>query len=84
MPFLAEKRLVMVTGALTEVEPARTGGQRRGRARATSRASARASGGNWEKLEEYVERMPPTTLLVFIDGPIKSVESPLGTVASFG
>ena len=71
MPFLAEKRLVMVTGALTEVEPARTGGQRRGRTRATSRASARASGGNWERLEEYVERMPPTTLLVFIDGPIK-------------
>ena len=28
-------------------------------------------GSNWEGLEEYVERMPPTTLLTFIDGPIR-------------
>ena len=71
MPFLAEKRLVMVTGALAEVEPSRAGGQRRGRSRASSRSSARVSGGSWEGLEEYLERMPPTTLLVFADGPIR-------------
>ena len=71
MPFLAEKRLVMVTGALAEVEPSRAGGQRRGRSRASSRSSARVSGGSWEGLEEYLERMPPTTLLVFVDGPIR-------------
>ena len=71
MPFLAEKRLVMVTGALAEVEPSRAGGQRRGRSRASSRSSARVSGGSWEGLEGYLERMPPTTLLVFVDGPIR-------------
>ena len=67
MPFLAEKRLVMVTGALAEVEPSRAGGQRRGRSRASARSSTRV----WEGLEEYLERMPPTTLLVFVDGPIR-------------
>ncbi len=68
VPFLAEKRLVMVTGALSEVEPSRSGGQRRGR----GRASSRSSGGSWEGLDEYVGRMPPTTLLAFVDGPIRS------------
>ena len=68
VPFLAEKRLVIVSGALSEVEPSRTGGQRRGRGRAASRSTV----SNWEGLEEYVERMPPTTLLTFIDGPIRA------------
>ena len=71
MPFLAEKRLVMVTGALAEVEPSRAGGQRRGRSRASARSSARVSEGSWEGLEGYLECMPPTTLLVFVDGPIR-------------
>ena len=67
VPFLAEMRLVMVSGALAEVEPSRSGGQRRGRGRGASRSS----GGNWEGLDGYVERMPPTTLLVFVDGPVR-------------
>ena len=73
MPFLAEKRLVMVTGALAEVEPSRAGGQRRSRSRsrASARSSARVSEGSWEGLEEYLGCMPPTTLLVFVDGPIR-------------
>ena len=72
MPFLAEKRLMMVTGALAEVEPRRTSGSARGQGRGRGRGASRSTGGSWEGLEEYVDRMPPTTLLVFVDGPIRS------------
>ena len=65
VPFLGERRLVVVEGALSAIERQPRGA----RSRPTSRGGAVSAG--WDGLEAYVERMPPTTLLVFADGNLR-------------
>ena len=65
IPFLAEIRLVVVEGALTAADPRDTTGPRR-------RAGGRGRGlPVWDGLEAYLPQMPPTTVLVFADGPLR-------------
>ena len=55
VPFLADKRLVVVEGLLLHLE---------GR-------SGDSAKSQWDELKEYPSRMPPTTHLVLVDGPLK-------------
>lgn len=72
MPFLAEYRLVVVEGLLSQSEAreARTrGGTSSGRG--TPTGSGRSSQSAWEELPRYIqEEMPPSTLLVFMEGSL--------------
>ena len=63
VPFLAEKRMVILEGLVSQFEP-------RPASRAGGRAAvAREPGlGRWEALPEYLPRVPQTTDLVFVDG----------------
>ena len=78
MPFLAEYRLVVVEGLLSQAEPRE--GRRRpdtSASRGTSTSSGRRSQANWEGLPRYIEEeMPPSTLLVFLEGSL-SKRNPL-------
>ena len=64
VPFLADKRLVIVRGLLTRFER-----DRPSRSRSKS-DSATVGLGEWEGLSEYLERVPETTDLVFVDGAL--------------
>ena len=64
VPFLAEKRLVIVEGLLSLFEP-----RIRSRARAAE-ASSRAGLGEWGGLADSLAALPQTTDLVFSDGPL--------------
>ncbi len=66
VPFLSAHRLVIVEGLLAQVAPpVRSGAPRGGR---TRRRSTDAGSGPWQLLAGYVDRMPPTTTLVLLDG----------------
>ena len=65
VPFMANKRLVSVDGLLGRFE-ARRGGGARGRGGRGGRASL----GEWEGLDGLLPAVPPTTDLVFVDGPL--------------
>ena len=58
VPFMANKRLVSVDGLLGRFES-------RGRGR-----GARAALGQWDGLDGLLPGVPPTTDLVFVDGPL--------------
>ena len=61
VPFLADKRLVIVRGLLTRFE-------RRQPSRSRSKSDSATAGlGEWEGLSEYLKRVPDTTDLVFVD-----------------
>ena len=65
VPFLAEYRLVMVEGLLGVFEP------RRRRGRNAPGIAGRSSVADWVDLPGYIgESMPPTTLLVFVEGEV--------------
>ena len=72
VPFLAEKRLVVVEGLLATFEP-RTG----------FRAGTRAASpeppdqGRWKQLPDILAQMPPTTDLVLVDGALRESNSML-------
>lgn len=72
LPFMDTVRLVLVEGLLTAFEP------RTGRGRSRSGASGRAARGlgDWEGLAPAIPAMPPTSLLLFVDGPL-SENNPL-------
>lgn len=78
MPFLAERRLVVVDGLLSRFDP-----------RQAQEGSDVPSLGEWEGLEALVKAMPETTILVFTDGQVHSSNPllkrlrPLGEVFSF-
>jgi DNA polymerase-3 subunit delta len=82
VPFLAAHRLVHVQGLLMRLESARpSGGRRTGR---TARRAA-AEGGpddGWLALADYVDRMPPTTILVLEDGDIRDTNLLRSVLAS--
>src|SRR3990172_4320205 len=61
LPFLSPHRLVIVEGLLQLA----TEGPRGRRSR---RRSGDAPSGPWRALAGYVDRMPPTTTLVLLDG----------------
>lgn len=63
LPFLAQNRLVVVDGLLGSFDD--RSGRRRGGGRAASRL------GDWEGLEGYLEEMPPSTLLVFLEALLR-------------
>jgi DNA polymerase-3 subunit delta len=67
-PFLCPYRLVIVKGLLVRFEP-KSGAERR-----TTRSRAKIDSGleEWMGLAEYVRQMPPTTVLVLIDGEVKA------------
>ena len=65
VPFMANKRLVSVDGLLGRFEP-----QGRGGARGRGGRGGRAALGEWEGLDGLLPAMPPTTDLVFVDGPL--------------
>jgi DNA polymerase-3 subunit delta len=60
MPFLAPKRLVIVKGLLGRHEQKDTG-----------KSPRKADQSQWTAFAEYVKRMPDSTELVLIDGPLK-------------
>ena len=64
VPFMANKRLVSVDGLLSQFERGRGGA--RGRAGRGRRGAA----AQWDGLAELVQSMPPSTDLVFVDGPL--------------
>ena len=64
VPFLAEKRLVIVEGLLGRFE-------RRSPSRSRPRnGGAQVSLGVWEGLAEYLPQVPESTHIVFVDGPL--------------
>ena len=83
VPFLAEKRMVIVQGLLSLFE------------RAPSRAGGRAAPsrphdlGRWEQLAEKLAGMPPITELIFVEGrlgernPLLSRLRPMAKILSF-
>jgi len=85
VPFLGERRLVILEGALRQ---ARGGGRRR-----RSRSAEPATEGNdevgpWGVLVEYAGRMPEQTVLVLVDGESVNKDllgalNPLAKVTSF-
>lgn len=77
-PFLAPYRLVIVEGLLKRFEP-KWGKQRYGK-----RDISKTRNGleRWEGLVCYIEQMPQTTILMLVDGEIKSDNSLLKKVSS--
>jgi DNA polymerase-3 subunit delta len=68
VPFLCPCRLVIVKGLLGRLET-KFGPERRS-ARSKSRNNTALE--EWTGLAEYIKQMPPTTLLVLIDGEVKA------------
>ncbi len=79
VPFLADRRLVIVEGLLSRFEPRRP--SRGGGASARSREVASEG---WEKLPEYVARMPETTHLVLVDGRLSEANPHLRKLRTLG
>ncbi|MDP3062100.1 MAG: DNA polymerase III subunit delta, partial [Chloroflexota bacterium] len=81
MPFLAERRLVMVEGVLSQFSP------RQGRD--APEQSSQPQLGEWQGIEALAKAMPPTTMLVFVDGelpqtnPLLRLLRPLAEVRHF-
>ena len=69
LPFLADKRLVTVEGAISGSQ-SREGGAARGRGRG-QQGQRQSPDSAWDGLDTYVGRMPETTLLVFVEGPLR-------------
>lgn len=65
VPFMAERRVVVVKGLMSRFE---RGGRRRNSG--DSNGSGRNPLGEWSDLIEQLPSMPPTTHLAFVDGPV--------------
>jgi DNA polymerase-3 subunit delta len=84
-PFLAPARLVVVTGLLGCFEP--KFGRSQGGKRSVTKV--KVDGGEWQALDSYIQRMPPTTVLILVDGklsrhnPLLVRLSPLAEVQAF-
>jgi len=77
VPFLAEKRLVVVEGLLSRFERRRPSQSRA--------APAESSPGlnQWKELPEYLPRVPETTDLVFVDGRLSATNSLLKSIQPY-
>ena len=86
VPFLSEKRLVVVRGLLALFERRASS---RPRAGTSARQIKQPGLGDWQALPEYLPRVPETTVLVFVDGrlsgtnPLFSAIRPSATVRAF-
>ena len=67
VPFLAAHRLVVVEGLLSAQE----GTQRVSRSTKARPQPAQGTASPWAVLQEYVQRMPPTSELLLTDGDVK-------------
>lgn len=75
VPFLADKRLVIVRGLLTRFESGRRGRQA---------AQQKPKLGEWEDLADRLEGLPETTDLVFVDGAVASSNPLLRALGKVG
>ncbi|MBI2908696.1 MAG: DNA polymerase III subunit delta [Chloroflexi bacterium] len=80
MPFLAEKRLVVVEGLLSRFEPAPGRGGRKAPVSAEVTKELTA----WLPLADRVAVMPPTTALVLLDGALRGSNRLLAALKSKG
>jgi DNA polymerase-3 subunit delta len=78
VPFLCSHRLVVVKGLLGRFE-SKSGSERR-----TARSRAKLNSGlkEWMGLADCVRQMPPTTVLVLIDGEVKANNRLMKSLAS--
>lgn len=78
--FLCQSRLVIVEGLLGRFE------SKLGQGRRVSRSRAEPDRGleEWRGLGDYIGQMPPTTVLVLIDGQIKGNNRLLKSLSSLG
>ncbi len=85
VPFLCSYRLVIVKGLLGRFEP-KSGSEKRP---ARSKGKTNSAMEEWIGLAEYIKQMPPTTVLILIDGEVKPGNrlmkslSPMATVKGF-
>ena len=70
MPFLGEHRLVVVEGLLSRFEKRDRNRGRSGEG-AEPASKKKAGLGEWSALAERVRGMPPTTVLILVDGEIR-------------
>ena len=66
VPFMASKRLVIVENLLSQFEPRRSG----------PLTDQPPGLGQWEGLADYLPTVPPSTELVFVDGPLNQRNRP--------
>jgi DNA polymerase-3 subunit delta len=78
VPFLCSHRLVIVKGLLGRFE-SKSGSERR-----ATRSRAKVGSGleEWMGLADFIGQMPPTTVLVLIDGEVKASNRLLKSLAS--
>ena len=62
VPFLADRRLVIVRGLLGRIDA--NSGRSRGK-------TLKLPAGDWDGLAEGLEALPPTTELIFVEGPLR-------------
>lgn len=67
-PFLGQRRLVVVEGLFARFEP-RSAGTPAGRRRSPAADDAPTLG-PWDRLPAALEQLPPTTTLIFDEGPL--------------
>lgn len=72
IPFMDTVRLVVVQGLLSTLEGRRAARRTRRRTNPDQEPGGSSGGslGPWEGLPQAISAMPPTTLLIFADGPI--------------
>lgn len=66
MPFLAEKRLVIIHGLLERFEPRAKSGRRKKTASASSRQN------EYQSLADYLVTVPDSTVVVLVDGKVSN------------
>ncbi|MBI4337749.1 MAG: DNA polymerase III subunit delta [Chloroflexi bacterium] len=82
MPFLAQRRLVVIEGFLEQFEP-------RGRGTATRQQEGSKLPSPWDQLAEHLKGLPPFADVVFLDGPLSEANPalrqlrPVATVQRF-
>jgi DNA polymerase-3 subunit delta len=76
-PFLSSHRLVVVNGLLNRFEPPK------GRPRSARRAAKKDGKlGEWDGLAAYIKQLPPTAVLVLVDGKLGKQNPLLAKVSS--
>ena len=77
VPFLGEKRLVMVKGLLSQFEASASS-----RSRQRSAPDRTTGLGQWEGLPDYLRKVPETTDLVFVEGRLGRANPLLARIRS--
>ena len=84
IPFLGDTRLVIVEGVLESTGKPKRGGKKK----ASEVEPGDSAPSQWEALTDYIDRMPPSTTLVLVDGAVPAdgllkVLKPKGAAQSF-